>query len=151
MVRASYRRSEGCGFESRLGTRIFFWVKIASKNIIITIKYALLTISCILTYMIWGVYDLYTYMIWDVLCSAHTCVFPPSVIALCLCFCLLVLWSQLPAGFSKSHRVLCRHGFASVKAIAEGSVVSEGTCEGHEHWEGTITDCWRQSTHISIQ
>ena len=32
MVRASHRWSEGCGFASRLGTQIFFWVKIARRT-----------------------------------------------------------------------------------------------------------------------
>ena len=31
-VRVSHRRCEGCGFESRLGIQIFFWVKIARRT-----------------------------------------------------------------------------------------------------------------------
>ena len=34
--------SECCGFESRLGTQEFFWVKYSSKNIIITIIFIII-------------------------------------------------------------------------------------------------------------
>ena len=58
MVRASYRRPEGCGLESLLGTQIFVWVKNSSKNIILTICTSELAtihlLTSIITYLIYS-------------------------------------------------------------------------------------------------